>query len=130
MKNLSLALLLLASMPAWAEKPPNPADFNTVVHVQASHLISFCTENWGFLNSGGAGKASRCSIKQQLNVVINGKKFELNSKDEIVAVLHTGDYKAKETLGAASPAVEYNASYDFLFPDGTTRKYLVVGESE
>jgi hypothetical protein len=130
MKKILFALLFLTPALLWAEKTPNPADFTTAVHVQSSHLVSICTENWGFFNSGGAGKAARCSFKQQLNVVINGKKYELNSKDEITAVFRTGDYKAKEIPGATPLAVEYNAAYDFLFPDGTVRRYIVVGESE
>ena len=130
MKRIMVALLFLAPTLAWAEKAPNPADYATVIHVQSSRLVSMCSENWGFLNSGGLGKAARCGIKQQLNVVIHGKKYELNSKDDVTAVLRTGDYNAKEMPGAAPPAVEYNTAYDFLFPDGTIRRYVVVGESE
>ncbi len=130
MKKILVALLFLAPASMWAEKAPNPADFTTTVHVQASRLVNICTQNYGFLNSGGPGIATRCGFKQQLNVVINGKKFELISKDDTALVFRSGEYKAKEFLGAAPPAVEYSAAYEFLFPDGTVRRYLVAGESE
>ncbi|MGA3370415.1 MAG: hypothetical protein ABSC48_01505 [Terracidiphilus sp.] len=129
MKKLLLVILLLSSTLAWGQKTPNQADYTTVVHVQSTQLVRVCTNNMGITGMHGE-YAVNCVNMQHLNVVINGKKFELSSKVEVNAVFRTGDYKAKEILGAAPPAVEYNAAYDFLFPDGRTRTYVVVGESE
>jgi hypothetical protein len=70
-------------------------------------------------------------------VVIDGKKYEMNSNDYVGAALLTGDYKAKllrdeSPPDAADPSAhyEYHQRYEFLFPDGKTRMYLVVGGSE
>jgi hypothetical protein len=122
MKRLLFAILLTASTLAWAEKAPNPADYTTVVHVQSSHLVDVCR---------GSSNLVRCGKTQQrLNVVINGKKYELNSKDDSDFVLRTGDYKAKGWEIVPPELSEYHMELDILFPDGTTRKYVVVGESE
>jgi hypothetical protein len=51
-------------------------------------------------------------------------------------LLRIGDYKAKllpeEQRDGDIPlgSYEYRRRYEFLFPDGRTRKYTVVGESE
>ena len=94
MKRIMIALLFLAPTLAWAEKAPNPADYTTVVHVQSSRLVSVCTNYVIVLGSGG--QELNCHNLQHLNVVVNGKRFELSSKVEINAVFRTGDYKAKE----------------------------------
>ena len=118
---------------AWSEKPkPNPADYAIVVHVRASSLVAMCHESLGHV---------RCGMKQRLNVVINGKKFELSSAangkifefdtiEDSELVLRIGDYKAKELEYAPPEASQYHQAYEFLLPDGITRRYAVVGESE
>jgi hypothetical protein len=98
--------------------------------VQSSQLVSVCHDDI-------RGRSS-CEIKQHLSVVIDGKKYEINSKENCYAVLKTGDYKARllgshERFPVVSPDYETSyasTSYEFLFPDGKTRRYLVVGVSE
>jgi hypothetical protein len=97
--------------------------------VQSSQLVTVCHDVF---------TRPDCEIKQHLGVVIDGKKYEINSKENYYAVLKTGDYKAR-LLGSharfpvVSPDYETSyasTSYEFLFPDGKTRKYMVVGVSE
>ena len=51
-------------------------------------------------------------------------------------LLRLGDYKAKllpddSSISPNPPAdYEYQRKYEFLLPDGKTRKFLVMGESE
>lgn len=75
-------------------------------------------------------------LRQHLDVVIDGKKFELNSTGFSNAALAIGDYKAK-LLDQDAPSkdnppksYEFHQKYEFLFPDGDTRKYVVMGASE
>jgi hypothetical protein len=71
--------------------------------------------------------------------LIDGKKIELvgptTSKKVYslpgpTSVLRIGDYPAKVVKDNNEHAYEYSSSYELLFPDGETRKYQVVGESQ
>lgn len=127
MKKVGIAILLLISALAWGK--PNPANYTVAVHVQSSQLVTAC-DDW-------VTKAI-CGLKQHLQVVIDGKKFELNSNGNSETLLRTGDYKARllvddqESTDTPPPAYEIRitTTYELLFPDGKTRKYRVVGESE
>jgi len=118
MKKLIAAILFLTSAFACAEKPkPNPNDYTIAIHVQSSRQISQCTGN------------GLCEPEQQLDVTMNGKKYELQSAIA-VDLLRVGDYKAKIAKDQTRHAYEYTRVYEFLFPDGSTRLYSVIGESE
>ena len=122
MKKAILAILLLTSALAGAEKPkPNPADYTIAVHVQSSRMVvAFSDVTVGI---------SVCRVQQQLNVTIDGKKFELQS-GTASDLLRVGDYKAKISKDETQHAYEYMRIYEFLFPDGQTRQFTVMGESE
>ncbi|MGA2671657.1 MAG: hypothetical protein ABSE99_00405 [Terracidiphilus sp.] len=123
MKKLLFAILLLAPALAWAEKPaPSPADYTIAVHVQASRLTVDC----GDVTNG----TSICRWTQHLSVLIDGKKYELNSSIKNADLLRVGDYKAKLLKEETKRAYEYMRNYEFLFPDGTTRDYYLAGETE
>jgi len=125
MKKIFLVILLLMPLAAWAK--PKPADYTITVHVKSSHMNYECdTLIFGHPD---------CGNRQHLNVIIDGKKYELDGGQRDY-LLHVGDYKAK-ILADDSPDniapegdYEYRLKYEFLFPNGKTRKYLVVGESE
>lgn len=130
MKRVLIALLFVLPMMAWAEKP-NPADYAVKVHVQRSRIALDC---WG-VNGG----VNICDWQQRLSVLIDGKKFEIvgpttSKKVHIppgpAMVLHTGEYPAKVVKDNNDHTYEYSLSYELLFPDGETRKYQVVGESQ
>ena len=112
-------------MLSWAK--PKPADYTITVHVQSSRVFNMCHDILGH---------PTCDTKQHLSVVIEGKKYELDSNGYFDVLLRTGDYKAKllpdEQRDGDIPLgeYEYRRKYEFLFPDGKTRKYTVVGETE
>jgi hypothetical protein len=113
------AFLLLSPNLARAEKPkPNSADYTIDIHVQSSRLVMEC--------GGGVG----CRLMSHLNVVINGKKLELSAGLSREDLLRVGDYKAKIAKDETTRTYEYLRTYEFLFADGQTRLYSVVGETE
>jgi hypothetical protein len=114
MKKVLIAILLLAPALACAEKKtaPNPAEYTITVHVQSSVLIH------------------RFEVpSQHLKVIIGGKHYELEAITS-PEVLPVGDYAARLSQDKIAPNHEYSRQYEFLFADGSTRKYAVVGESE
>jgi len=128
MKKFLLAIFLLVPALCRAQLPKS-TDYAIAVHVQSSQLVTACHDFMG---------RSVCGIEQHLAAVIDGKKYVLNSKDYSNAVLKLGDYKAKTLVARERfpvPTADYETSYatftyEFLLPDGKTRKYAVVGESE
>ncbi len=85
--------------------------------MQSSQLI---------LNCGGG----LCNSAQQLAVLIDGKKYELLASGIQMDLLRVGDYNAKIVKDETARSYEYARTYEFLFADGKTRQYQVVGESE
>ena len=63
-KKITLNILLMASVLAWAGPDPNPPDYTINVHVSSSRLVAEGRSN---------------AYLQRLNVVIAGKKYELES---------------------------------------------------
>ena len=121
MKKALLVILLLAPLFAWAEKP-NPTDYTTDIHVQSSRLVMY----YGDVTQG----SSVNSWTQDLSAVIGGKKYELLGSIKGTYLLRVGSYKAKILKEETKGTYEYDLTYQFLFPDGTTRNYLVVGEQQ
>ncbi|MGD0736350.1 MAG: hypothetical protein ABR976_14450 [Terracidiphilus sp.] len=122
MKNVILAMLLLAPALVSADKPkPNAVDYTIAVHVQSSRIINICSDV--------TGGSSVCGLEQQLTVTIDGKKYVLQS-GWVKDLLRVGDYKAKIVKDESQHPYEYTRVYEFLFPDNQTRQYTVTGESE
>jgi hypothetical protein len=120
MKMSLFAILLMVPAMALADKP-NPAAYTITVHVQSSKLVNDC---------GSTFKGSNCDSELQMVVLIDGKKYELQDERPNNSVIHVGDYKARIVKEDTSRSYSYTRTYEFLFPDGTTRTYAVVGESE
>jgi hypothetical protein len=126
MKKILLALLFVLPSTLHAAPKPNPADYSIAVHVQASHLVLECDSHLG---------GSYCGPQLRINVVIDGKKLELECKKDSKDLLRLGDYKAKRLAddtdsGDPSPSYQDHERYELLFPDGKTLEFRVVGESE
>jgi hypothetical protein len=128
-KLLVLAVFLFPVIGLTAPAP-QAADYNLTVHVTHSKLVSLGGNNW-------------VEFSPRLSAVINGKKVELFEMKIRSAVLHTGDYKArivrtgesdtKSRMGQQAdptPAYEDAITYEFLLPDGSKRKFILVGEEE
>ena len=115
MKKIALATLLLSFTAfAWAGSNPNPAEYTVNVHVSASRIVSE-GPNFGY---------------QKLNVVIDGKKYELETEGRYNTLLALGDYKAKLVKDEHKATYDSYQIYEFLFPDQKTRKFIVVGQME
>jgi hypothetical protein len=97
---------------AWAGSNSNPADYTINVRVSTSRMVS----------------ESRSSLfVQHLDVVISGKKYELESQIALGMLLALGDYKAKLARDEHKTSYDSLQVYEFLFPDQKTRKFAVVG---
>jgi hypothetical protein len=118
----TLAVLALAFPACGFAAAPNAQDYSIQVHVSKSWIIEEC---------GSRG----CSPAVRLEVVIEGKKYQIEDEKPRSAVLKPGDYPAKVLKNPRAINISH-ASYDdikvfeFLFPDGQTRKYNLVGEEE
>jgi hypothetical protein len=112
MRKVVFAILLALPALALGEKAPNPAEYTITVHVQSSRLA----------DEIGLTRA------QLLKVVIDGKNYQLESNLGGLNLLRVGDYKAKVLPDKHTWTYEYELKYEFLFPDGKTREFIVVGE--
>jgi len=112
MKRIALFVVLLGSSWAWAGAEPNPADYTIQVHVSSARV-----------NGGGFIR---------LKVTLDGKKCELQGLDAERSLLAPGDYKAKSLPLKVKDVHTYDVygTYEFLLPDGKTRRYELVGIAE
>jgi hypothetical protein len=116
-KNITLfALLFLSSALLWAGTGTNPADYTVNVHVGASRMVHY--------------EEKSVAYSQVLNIVIDGKKYELESYGAVNALLAVGDYKAKLVRNDRHGTYDSFRVSEFLFPDQKTRKFIVVGQAE
>jgi hypothetical protein len=106
-KEIAIAILLFSPL-ALAAGGPNPSEYTVNVHVCSSSMDPHGN--------------------QLLDVVIDGKKYELKSELAIGRLLALGDFKAKLVTNHKT-AYESFQVYEFLFPD-KTRQYDVVGQTE
>jgi hypothetical protein len=109
-KKITVAILLLASVFAWAGAEPNPAEYTVNIHVSSSSIAD-----------GG---------RQQLSVVIEGKNYALESEISPYLLLALGDYKAKLVKDEHKTTYDSAQIYEFLFADKKTRRFTVIGQSE
>jgi hypothetical protein len=120
MKIGILAALFLGPVAAWAGASSS-ADYTVAVHVQSSSLFPACTPS---------AVGTYCQHVLHLTTLIDGKKIELEYVHQGSDLLRVGDYKAKITKDDQTGTYEYRREYEFLFPDGSKGKFLVIGESE
>jgi hypothetical protein len=106
-----LALSLLFSLPLFAASPS--ADYNLTIHVSQSRI--------------GTGRANT----QELCVLVDGAKYEMESLSNLPkGIVALGDYKAKLVKDQQKPTHEFNRTYELMFPDGSTREFVVTGQVE
>src|ERR1039458_1468044 len=110
MKKIVLVFLLLFSTFAWAGSEPNPAEYTISVHISSSCMV---IEN--------GSNASQ----QKLNVVIDGKKYELEGYGGGM-LLGLGNYMAKLVKDEHKTTYDSLQVYEFLFSDKKVRKFEVV----
>lgn len=115
MKYRLLVFALLFSGWAWSAPPPKEAQYNINVHVVASRWV---------LHS------EHFPRYQYLDVTIDGKNYELESVLGVSGLLGLGDYKARLEVDDHKNDYDSYQMYEFQFPNGKTREYLVVGQTE
>jgi hypothetical protein len=111
-----LAILMLSSAYAWTGSDANPAEYTINVHVITSRVAIEMPlgHAWQY---------------QVLNVVIDGKKYELKCKS-MNGVLALGDYKAKLVHDEHKTGYDSSQVYEFLLPDKKLRRFEVTGQTE
>jgi hypothetical protein len=109
MKKTVFCLMLLCSIPGWPAGP-DPAEYTITIHVSASR-IEFVS-------------------KQDLDVSIGGKKYELVCECSAGTLLALGDYKAKLVKDQHKTTYDSIQIYEFVFTDRSTRRFEVVGTTE
>jgi len=115
MRKVVLSVLLLGAL-SWGAADQDQYSIN--VHVVSSH--------WG--------KWPGSAAAQRLNIIVDGKKYELEAPASPnpwdMTLLAPGDYKAKLVRDVHKTSYESSQAYEFLFPDKKTIKFIVVGLSE
>jgi hypothetical protein len=112
--RIAVFFLLLMSTAVYAQQSSNSA-YPLKVHVFASRMVEF----------GGS-----LDFYQQLEVTIEGKKYQLTSKATCFRLLHLGDYQAKMKKEYADSSYDFLRIYEIKFPDGKTRTFYVTEEPE
>lgn len=115
MKTSTLVVLLFISTFGWARANPNPADYTVNVQVSKSHMTT---------------RGNSSVHWQELSVVIDGKKYELESEGAPDMLLALGDYKARLVKDEHKGTYDSFQLYEFLFPDQKTRRFIVVERTE
>lgn len=116
MKHSLMVLVLLFSGSLSATPPPKAAEYNIKVHVSASRSVRHSDSAFRY---------------QYLDVIIDGKKYELESILAVGDLLMLGNYKARLITDQQGRG-DYDSRrvYEFQFSDKKTREYSVVGQSE
>ena len=107
-----LFLLFFCSALLWA----GSSDYSVNIHVTATHMV----------------RDHGDSARRQLDVIIDGKKLQLESETIPNALLSLGDYKAKQVKNDHWRGATYDSYevYEVFLPDKNTRRFMVVGQSE
>jgi hypothetical protein len=120
MKHTALIVLLFSCTLAFAAS--NSADFPINVHVTTSRLLNY-------------GSGSNLNVFQELDVIIDGKKYELQG-DALYAtrtawgLIARGDYKARLINDVHRTDYLSHQTYELIFSDGRTLKFDVIAQIE
>jgi hypothetical protein len=119
-KLIAVVMFVFLTSPIWAE--PNPSDYTLKVHVISSRLELHL--------SGGTPSDS-----EVLRVLIDGKEYDLDALPIKISfgsfgVIVPRDYKAKIVDEKDKSSYLFTRTYEFLFPDQTTMKFRVIGQTE
>jgi hypothetical protein len=109
----SLPVLFFCSILAWSL--PNSPEYNISIHVNASRMVR---------------EGNSSAYHQNLSVLIDGKKCELESFDATNTLLMLGDYKARLVKQHHGGDYDVWLAYEFQLPDKRTRQFLLVGQME
>jgi len=115
-KKIVLCVLLVSTF-VWAA--PNTNEYTINIHVTSSYVVE------------SPGKFEGSATVQKLNVLVDGKKYELTAlATKRGGLLTPGDYKARLVRDEHQTTYESSQEYEFLFTDKKTRKFFVTGQTE
>ena len=118
--KLSLFLLMFVA-PSFAFSQ-GKGDYTIPVHVSESHIGLSCNTTKG---------TSSCKSTQVLTAQVEGNKYQLESETFFSkGLVALGDYYAKLSDHKEKSTKEFTRSYDLMFPDGSTRTFNVIGQTE
>lgn len=121
MKRLMIVVMMLFPVAAMGQTKA-VKDFPLTVHVLGSKWVDVL--EWG-------GSASGATTYMYLNVVIQGKKYELYTSRAVRdRLLVPGDYKARLVKSKNKPSYELDRTYELEYPDGKTEKYKLEAMGE
>jgi hypothetical protein len=113
-------MLALSAAALAANTKADPADYPLAVHLSAS--------------SYAPGPSLLSEI---LTATIDGKHYELEGPASSAKIfthgnglLNPGDYHARLSMDQHKTSYESVQQFEILFPDGTTRRFAVIGQSE
>lgn len=123
MKRLVILVLAFCSSTwttGWAAGKPTV--YNITVHVTGTHWVTTPSSEDALFAKGFL----------ELDVVINGKKYELAEMlhEGAPVLLTLGDYQAALVKDSHKPNNEYTQMYQLQLPDGSQEDFEVVGASE
>ena len=122
MKVVVLYAALLAGFVASVSRAADTdATYTIRIHVASSELRNECTTS---------DRGSACTVHQVLAVIIDGKKYSLESVRPQRSILSTGDYQSRIVNDSSKGPSQYERRYELHFADGKAAQYEVVGESE
>ncbi len=132
MKNLAISLVFIcfnaAAISAHAaEAKPDPSQYTLIVHVSASRY------------TGGIFAGAILSDLQSeiLTATVGNRHYELQGPTSSSrsfmhgnGLIDPGDYHARFTQDEHKTSYESLQQFEILFPDGTTRRFGVIEQSE
>ena len=116
MKKIALGLFLLVPTLFWAA--PNPDEYSINIHVVSSYFVTV------------PGHGGTAGTVQRLGVLIDGKRYELSALASRGGLLALGDYKARLVRDEHKTTYESRQDYELAFPDKTTKRFSIIGQSE
>lgn len=103
-----------------ADAKNNPADYSLTVHISAS-----------------AYATPAVTLDEIITATIDGKHYQLVGPTSSArsfmhgnGLINPGDYRGKLSVDEHKTSYESIQQFEILFPDGTTRKFGVIAQSE
>ncbi|MFZ1937860.1 MAG: hypothetical protein WBA18_17365 [Terracidiphilus sp.] len=132
MKNLAPAVLLFSLMLVCAHRAfaadakPDPSQYTLAVHISAAAYAPQDYQGAGAFNT----------LSEIVTAVIDGKHYQLLGPTYSAhtkccdGLINPGDYHARWSTDEHKTSYESLQELEILFPDGATRRFSVIAQSE
>jgi hypothetical protein len=122
--RLSCLFLALSVSAGAADSKVNSADYPLAVHISASTYAT-------------SVQTAASMLSEVVTATVDGKHYQLQGPTSGAKIythgnglMNPGDYHARLSMDQHKTSYESEQQFEILFPDGTVRKFLVVGQSE